>query len=174
MEGPLKSNLANVVRSLCESRGFDYEDLVGEGAFKGVFRIKRAQGEVCALKIIKGPIADNRTEREVEALQKCTHPNIGKLLAVGTHDFEGTSYTFMLEEFLSGGTLTERLDKHGLLDSEGLFNLGLSLIDAVGYLAGLGLVHRDIKPDNVMFRADCRTPVLVDFNLVVCQNCTCG
>ena len=70
----------------------------------------------------------------------------------------------MLEEYLEGGTLTDVMQS-GELKEEKIKHLGSSLIKAIDYLANLKLVHRDIKPDNIMYRSD-GTPILVDFGLV--------
>jgi serine/threonine protein kinase len=131
-----------------------------------VFRVATIASETYALKVINGPASAPRTQREIEALQRCNHPLIAQLYQVGSHIFNRVQYDFTVEEFLPGGTLTSRLQKDGWLDTEETFRLGELLIDAVGHVASLDLVHRDIKPDNIMFRGDGKTPVLVDFGLV--------
>ena len=161
-----KANLSQVAKSLCDTRGFTLGDFVGGGAFKKVFRVEGKNGEEYALKLLKGDLSVQRTHREIEALQRCDHSNIAKLFRTGTYDFERRKYSFTLEEFLPGGTLTEWIRRYGWLDDEQLIELATPLIDAISHIADLGLVHRDIKPDNIMFRDDEITPVLVDFNLV--------
>ncbi len=161
-----KSNFTDVAKSICEKEGFDFGGGGGKGAFKTVFRIEGTGGITYALKIIRGAIDAERTGREIAALSKCNHQHIAKLHHVGEHEFQGTQYAFTIEEFLSGGTLAERVERQGLLDNMAILRLGATLINAVKYVSSMGLVHRDIKPDNVMFRTDGKTPVLVDFNLV--------
>jgi len=161
-----KTDLPKVAQSICDTQGFTFGKSVGGGAFKKVFYVEGKGGKEYALKIVKGPISAQRTDREISAMQRCNHPNIAKLFGTGTYEFEGRKYSFTLEEFLPGGTLTDRIQRDGLLGDEQLMELGIQLIDAIGHISNLGLVHRDIKPDNVMFREDGITPVLVDFNLV--------
>jgi serine/threonine protein kinase len=161
-----KADLSTVAKSLCDNRGYTYGDSVGRGAFKKVFHVKGKSGEEYALKLLKGDLSAQRTHREIEALKRCNHANIAKLFGTDTYVFEGRKYSFTLEEFLSGGTLTEWIKRHGSLNDEQLNELATPLINAISYIADLGLVHRDIKPDNIMFREDEITPVLVDFNLV--------
>lgn len=69
-----------------------------------------------------------------------------------------------LEEFLDGGTLTQRMRARPIVAEE-LKPIARSLISALDHIAGKNLVHRDIKPDNIMFRAD-GEPVIVDFGIV--------
>jgi len=159
-------DLAEVAKSICDSEELILRRCVGGGAFKRAFRVEWAPGESYALKVINGPASAPRTLREIDALKKCNHPNIARLVAADSHYFHEVQYDFTLEEFLSGGTLTTRLLRHGNLDNEETLKLGQALIDALGHVASLDLVHRDIKPDNIMFRDDSRTSVLVDFGLV--------
>jgi serine/threonine protein kinase len=102
--------------------------------------------------------------REVEALAKCDHPNIACLYKADSHTCHGERFHFILEEYLAGGTLGQRLETRGLMSSEEARRLGAPLIHAIAHVAELGLVHRDIKPANIMFR-DADTPVLVDFGI---------
>jgi serine/threonine protein kinase len=150
-----------VAREVCAERDLVFGELVGSGAFKHTFRTAAADGSLLALKIYKSPSA--RDAREISALKRCNHMNIARLHDVGTRAFEGAAYTYSLEEFLDGGTLTKRLAA-GLLERGPLHELGTPLIGAIGHIAGLDLVHRDLKPDNIMFRDG--LPVVVDFGLV--------
>jgi serine/threonine protein kinase len=152
-----------VAREVCTERDLSFGELVGSGAFKHTFRATAADGSYLALKIYKSTSA--RDAREVSALKRCNHSSIARLLDVGARVSNGTSYAYSLEEFLDGGTLTRRLAA-GILDGKRLLDLGTPLISAVGHIADLGLVHRDLKPDNIMFRGADGPPVVVDFGLV--------
>lgn len=157
-------DLSPVARSICSSKGLSFRNFVGGGAFKQVFRVERTGERLYALKVITE--ISRRTIREIKALQLCDHPNIARLFEVGRHDYQDESYDYLLEEFLPGGTLTQKLQSLGRLNNEQTLSLGEKLIDAICHIAGHRLVHRDIKPDNIMFREDGFTPVLVDFGLV--------
>lgn len=157
-------DLEDVARSICSSERLNFRRYVGGGTFKKVFRVEKSESEVYALKVVTE--ASRRTTREIEALQRCDHPNIARLFQVGNHDYQGDSYDYMLEEFLAGGTLTCHFEQDGTYNNEQILNLGEKIISAISHVADLGLVHRDIKPDNIMFREDGSTPVLVDFGLV--------
>jgi serine/threonine protein kinase len=98
-------------------------------------------------------------------MQRCSHPNIGRLSAIAGFYHDGIEYLLSAEEFLSGGTLTARL-RRGLLRMDELRRFGTQLVSAVAHIASHDLVHRDIKPDNILFRIDDITPVIIDFGLV--------
>ena len=163
---PVDADFERVARSLCELKDLAFCGYVGGGAFKNVFRVEVDDGQSRALKVIKGPASEPRTDREIEALQRCNHPNIARLFEASSHEHRGVQYDYTIEEFLPGGTLTSRLATQGPLNPEGTLLLGRHLVSAVLHVAGLHLVHRDIKPDNIMLRDDGETPVLVDFGLV--------
>lgn len=157
-------DLEDVARSICTSETLNFREYVGGGAYKKVYRVDKGESEVYALKVVTE--ASRRTTREIEALQRCDHPNIARLFHVGNHNYQGERYDYMLEEFLEGGTLTQAFEQDGTYNNEQILNLGEKMIEAISHLADLRLVHRDIKPDNIMFREDGSTPVLVDFGLV--------
>ena len=80
-------------------------------------------------------------------------------------DHAGQKYTYLIEEFMDGGTLEDRL-KAGPLDRDETIALGELLISAVAHIAEQRLVHRDLKPANIMFRKKGGEPVVVDFGIV--------
>ena len=118
------------------------------------------------MKVFRLGTSPERAQREIEAMLQCAHPNIARLTSVDTHTIGSDTYLISFEEFLCGGTLSQRLQSGGLLATADTRSIGAALISAVAHVASLDLVHRDIKTDNVMLRADGNTPVLVDFGLV--------
>jgi serine/threonine protein kinase len=159
------NSLAPVAESFCAANGHQFVGLVGKGAFKETFHIVLATGDPQALKVHLPGYSPERTSRELSAMQRCSHPNIGRLYAIAGFYYEGVEYLLTLEEFLCGGTLTDRLNRSPLSPLE-TRSVGRQLVSAVAHIASLDLVHRDIKPDNILFRGDGITPVIVDFGLV--------
>lgn len=157
--------LREVAISICKKFGLEFIDDSGEGAFKQTFHIVNKEGLDMALKVFKSNRMNERTQREIDAMLTCDHPNIAKLLLVDTYEYKGKKYLFLLEEYLLGGTLSEKI-KNGIFSISDFYNVGKDLISAVSHIASHNLVHRDIKPENIMFRKDGKTPVLVDFGLV--------
>jgi serine/threonine protein kinase len=154
-----------IARAICRELEYQFMRKVGKGAYKDTYEILGNNKESEALKVFKEGHSAKRSDREIEAMIKCDHHNIGKLRYVSRYTHRGKKYLFTIEEFLSGGTLKQRLKK-SLLSAETTRIVGSQLISAIAHIADKDLVHRDIKPDNVMFRKDCITPVIVDFGLV--------
>lgn len=98
-------------------------------------------------------------------MQRCSHPNIANLTSIAGFYHDGIQFLLSVEEFLPGGTLTTRLQRGSFTRTEAL-GIGNQLVNAVAHIASHDLVHRDIKPDNILFRQDGVTPVIVDFGLV--------
>lgn len=136
----------------------------GAGSFKETFEVRNASGSL-ALKIFRPAGSFERPQREIDAMTRCNHPNIARLGKVAVITVGTARYAYCLEEFVPGGTLTAKLAA-GLYTAATLDSLAVPLLDAVSHIAGLDLVHRDIKPDNVLLRIDGVTPVVVDFGLV--------
>ena len=160
-----EEDLQLIAEEICRRESFHLQKLVGEGAYKKTYHVKDQNSNSLALKIYKSNSSSERTKREIKALLKCNHPNIAKLFDVNSLNINGSKYTWILEEFLDGGTLTDRL-RSGNLGIRELEHFGRDLIDAISYLSSLRYVHRDIKPDNIMFKASGTNPILVDFGIV--------
>lgn len=160
-----QARLESVAGIICKENGYDLVKKVGVGAFKETFHVLLGDGTSMALKVFQQVNSPERTQREIEAMTRCDHPNIGKLSSVDTFQVGEKNYLFSLEEYLAGGTLTQRVEDE-TLDIEEANSIGESLISAVAHIASHELVHRDLKPDNIMFQEDKVTPMIVDFGLV--------
>jgi len=101
-----------------------------------------------------------RFRREARILAGLAHPNVVSVLAFGEQD--GACWFAM--PYLPGGTLSERLDRERRLSPEAVRSLLLQLADALAYAHQRGVVHRDVKAENVMFDEAGR-PVLTDFGV---------
>jgi serine/threonine protein kinase len=157
--------MKTVARAFAQHYGYSFHNRVGAGAFKETFLASTDSCEI-ALKILNPNCSIVRTDREIEALKRCSHENIAKLRSATDFNFNGKTYKCLVEDYLGGGTLGDRL-KSGLYSRDAVKILGSGLIRAVEHLQGLGLVHRDIKPENVMYKSrDSDLPIIVDFGLV--------
>lgn len=143
------------------------DQLLGEGGMGSVYRARRVVGEIeqqVAIKIARRQALDDaalarfRLERQVLALLQ--HPQIATMHDVGELD-DGTPYIVM--EYVQGRPLLEDVAARGLGLEERL-RLFLLLCDAVAYAHRNLVVHRDIKPGNVLVTAD-GLPKLLDFGI---------
>lgn len=161
------SKLLLVAKEFAARENFSGVTFVGKGAFKETFKTTRENGEVIALKLSeKAKSNPFRTEREIKALLTCNSPLICKLYNSGMFSSNnGKEFYFSIEEFLDGGTLTDKINT-SVIHPKFVREYGISLVKALEILKNNNFVHRDIKPDNIMFRANISEPVLVDFGLV--------
>ena len=150
----------------CKKNGLAFKGYAGGGTYKAVFEVCDHDGTSYALKIVLNPGISPRTKREVESLVRCNHQNICKVHKTGTCSIDGEDYPLIIEDFLSGGTLSAFCGKNGSLSREQASVIGVTLTDVLAHLKELDLVHRDIKPDNILLRDSIFDPVLVDFGLV--------
>ena len=116
-----------------------------------------------AIKVLPSHLSENpevrqRFEREAKTISSLSHPHICGLYDVGQQD--GTDYLVM--EFLEGETLTDRLAK-GPLPIEQTLRYGIEMADALDKAHRQGVIHRDLKPGNVMLTKS--GVKLVDFGL---------
>jgi hypothetical protein len=129
-----------------------------------VYRAYHAQLErTGAVKVMQAirPDADTvaRFRHEAQAIAKLRHPNIVDVYDFG--EFEGTPY--MIVEYISGGSLASKMAE-GTLDHDTALKYLHGIAAGLDYAHRHGIVHRDVKPANVLLTAD-DAPVLADFGL---------
>lgn len=153
-------------------RGYRVEEILGSGGHSTVYLATAeevgadaAPGTRVAIKhwrdAASEPAARARLEREVEVLRGLDHPHLVRFLGL-TEDAQGAPAIVM--EAVEGPNLAELISREGPLAVERVQAIGAALCLALEHLAAQGLVHRDVKPANVIIRADDQ-PVLVDFSV---------
>lgn len=143
----------------------EIRERIGEGGMGWVYRARhRELGRDIALKILAATVADEprfaeRFVREARALARLDHPAI-----VRVHDFGCSGgYWHLMMELVEGVNLRQRL-AHGALAPAEALAIVPQLCSALQYAHEHGVVHRDIKPDNVLIATDGRVK-LADFGL---------
>ena len=139
--------------------------LLGEGGMGFVYQASVPDGDPVALKLIKSSLADDemfirRFEREAKAAASVQHSHVVSVLDLG---IDGDK-RWMALELVRGGSLEDRLAREGSLPLEEAVRVGLEVSSALDALHGVGLVHRDVKPANILMGEDGRTQ-LTDFGL---------
>lgn len=145
--------------------GLTVADRAGEGAAKVCYRATDERGATVALKIFKAQASfTGRNARELDVMEKCDHPAIARLRGHGTVQLSSGPVAYVVEDFFGGGSLTGRVFA-APLSREAVLRVGEVLIGAIAHLHARDVVHRDIKPDNVMFATNSDSPCLVDFGI---------
>jgi serine/threonine-protein kinase len=144
---------------------YEVQDFIGQGAMGLVYRAYHVQLErTGAVKVLQGiapdPDTTSRFRHEAQAIAQMRHPNILNVYDFGEH--EGMPY--MIVEYVPGGSLANRLGQ-GPLDPGAALRYLRGIAAGLDYAHGLGIVHRDVKPANILLEKD-DTPVLADFGLV--------
>lgn len=130
---------------------------IGEG---GMSRVWRAQdqntGKYVAVKVLRDEFRDDemfirRFEREAQAASRMTHPNIADLLDVGLEP-DGTRY--LVIEYISGKTLKQFIQESGAIRPETAAQIIIRVLAAVQHAHQNGVIHRDIKPQNILIDKD--------------------
>jgi eukaryotic-like serine/threonine-protein kinase len=130
---------------------FELQAFLGSGAVGSVYRAKdRTTGQLAALKIWNASGLDEQTlgrfRREALALTTLRHPNIVGVTAWGVVD----DLPYVAMEYLEGDTLEGLLASRQPLDPDLALDIARQMLSALAYAHGLGVVHRDLKPDNVL------------------------
>ncbi|MBI4575308.1 MAG: protein kinase [Planctomycetes bacterium] len=146
--------------------GYELLDRIGEGGMGSVYKARQVSiGRLVALKTIRRDLARDekvvrRFLREAQLAARLTHPNIVMLYDTG--EAEGTYYIAM--EYVEGQTLRRLVTDSHPLPARRVLDLGRQLASALAHAGSLGIVHRDVKPDNVLVTAEDQAK-LTDFGL---------
>lgn len=150
---------------LPELRGFEFQRRIAMNEMSAVYLAKQqASGRTVVLKVLRqvpdrgGEAAFDRFLQEYELIAKIDHPNIIRIYDLGV----GDDHAFIAMEYCSKGSLKQRIA--GGLEADQAFELMRQIAGALGELHRSGIMHRDLKPTNVMFRED-DSLVLIDFGL---------
>ena len=177
--GQLEGQPATAVGKVLD--GWRLEQLLGIGGMGAVFRARHeTSGVLAALKVVRavsGSSTDalKRFRREVQALARLEHPAIVRILQ------ESLDHTppYFCMEFLPGGSLAARIDQgraaalpgRPILEPEWLAGLAQELAEGLAVVHAGHILHRDIKPPNILFTLDGRAK-LSDFGLAKLQDAT--
>ena len=107
-------------------------------------------------------VGDQSVEGEISALTQLSHPNIVPLYDVG--DFQGEPFVVM--PLIEGPSLDQHLAVHGRLPLRHVATIGAGLASALACVHQHGIVHRDVKPANILI-TDHGTPLLADFGVAL-------
>lgn len=156
--------------------GYTLISRLGSGAMGSVWRVRDDGGHQYAMKILRDSLAEDdassersrdqltareRLRREAMALQKVRHPGVCGIVDMELDD----ALAFIVTELIEGKNLREDVRTNGRYVGDDLERLGRKLIEAVKAVHAAGIVHRDIKPTNVMVSNT--GPVLVDFGIAM-------
>ena len=160
--GHIPRDLLTMVRAYLGDK-YDIEVEVARGGAARVFRARDKSGNPVALKVLRPELLSSLTAkrflREISVLAQLDHPFIARLLDYG----EAEWLVFYVMSWVEGPTLREWLDRHQQAPIPAALKGSCEVLDAVAHAHGRGIVHRDVKPDNIVLAPG--GAVLLDFGI---------
>jgi len=168
MTGPVSRDdeLAQRVQSAL-AEAYILDRVLGEGGFAVVYAARdRALHRSVAIKVLRPELAGSPTirerfRREAEAIAGVRHPHVVPIYAVG----EGAGLAWFVMPLVAGESLRQRLDREPRLPVGEVRRVLREACDALASAHQAGVIHRDIKPDNILLEGEERRVVLTDFGI---------
>ncbi len=145
---------------------YELLELIGVGGMADIYKARDiTEDRVVAVKILKTEFAASedfmrRFRNESKAIALLSHPNIVKIYDVGFTE----KLQFIVMEYIDGINLSEYISKQGVLKWKDVVHFTMQILKALQHAHDRGIVHRDIKPQNVMLLAD-GTIKVMDFGI---------
>ena len=147
------------------------QDRLGEGGMGVVHLARDPEARLVAIKVLhalgnEGPNARRRLAREVETMRRVRSRYVAEVLDA---DVTG-EFPYIVTQYVSGPTLEEMVRSRGPMPGPGLRRLAYGTAEALTAIHAAGVVHRDLKPGNVMLAAD--RPIVIDFGIAQAGDAT--
>lgn len=145
---------------------YEIHELIGVGGMANVYRCTDTiDDREVAIKILKDEYLNNdefirRFKNESKAIAMLSHPNIVKVYDVSFGDM----IQYIVMEYIDGITLKEYIDRQGIIEWKDAIHLATQILKALQHAHECGIVHRDIKPQNIMLLQD-GTIKVTDFGI---------
>lgn len=158
----MRRDVLSLVQSLLSDR-YTVEREIAEGGASRIFLARDRAGTAVALKVLRPELAVSLTAerflREISLLSRIDHPRIARLLDFGERDW----LVYYVMSYVAGPTLREFLDRERRATISATIRGTCEVLDALDYAHGLGVVHRDVKPENIKLSPG--GAVLLDFGI---------
>lgn len=141
---------------------------IGQGGMADVYRaLDMILNREVAIKILRSKLSDDpmilvRFQREASAASRLSHPNVVDIYDVGEYD----GYHYIVMEYIKGPTLKQLIARRGALDVDEAVFIMKQLTSAIEHAHQHHIIHRDIKPQNIMVKSD-GTVKITDFGIAI-------
>jgi len=144
------------------------ERLLGKGGLGFVYLVRGSDGERYALKTLRADVTATTPEnkrrfaQEANLMMTMRHRNLVRVYDAGEDAERNICYIMM--EYMPGGTLKDRIVANGAMPVSDAIAIATQIAEALAMAHAQGVIHRDVKPDNILFAAD-GTPKLSDLSV---------
>ena len=144
------------------------ERLLGKGGLGFVYLVRGSDGKQYAIKALRTDVTESlsdykrRFAQEANLMMTMRHRNLVRVYDAGEDAERGICYIMM--EYMPGGTLKDRIVAHGAMPVSEAISIAAQIAEALAMAHFHGVIHRDVKPDNILFAAD-GTPKLSDLGV---------
>ncbi len=149
---------------------YEIIEQIGGGGMAIVYKAKcHLLNRFVAIKILRNEFLDDedfirKFKRESQAAASLSHPNIMNIYDVGVQELDGKQIHYIVMEYIKGKTLKEVIKENGKLSFNETVNYSIQIAEALRHAHLNHIVHRDIKPQNIMINEDNRVKV-TDFGI---------
>jgi eukaryotic-like serine/threonine-protein kinase len=158
----MRRELLPMVQEALRDRYVVERELARGGAGR-VFLARNLEGVAVALKVLHPELVVTATAdrflREIRFLSKLSHPNVARLLDYGERDW----LVYLAMDFIEGPTLKQHLTRVRMASISDTIHIAKDLLSALAYAHSHGVVHRDVKPDNIVLASN--GAMLLDFGI---------
>lgn len=146
---------------------YEVSGVVGRGSTGIVLKAFETRlNRFVAIKVLAPNFASNgsaraRFEREAKAVAAVAHEHVVPIFAVNEHK----NLPYLVMQYAGGGSLQQRIDENGPLDACEVARIGMQVASGLAAAHGQGIVHRDVKPANVMLEGGVERAMVTDFGL---------
>ncbi len=146
---------------------------LGRGGMGRVYEVHGSEARRLALKVVHPHLLDRpgflaRFLREVETGLRIDHPGVVTTIESGVAEYEGQEVPYLVLEYVEGSSLRSVLDETGGVSERLAREIGIAVADALAAIHAAGIVHRDVKPENVVIAPD-ETVKVMDLGVALVQ-----
>ncbi|HYE06209.1 MAG TPA: serine/threonine-protein kinase [Planctomycetota bacterium] len=150
----LRTQASSTSNRALEVEGYVIQGRIGSGGMGDVFRGRRADGDEVAIKLLSSKFSNDneyaaRFKREGQATLRLSHPHVTRSLSDGECD----GHRYLIMELVNGISLRAQIQSRGKMSEHDALYLMAQMADALGYAWSNGILHRDVKPANIILGA---------------------